>query len=58
MAFPAGKLPEIFSWHEYNEWPEDKRWQIIDGHAYCMAATPTIRHQQITGNNSQSVGNF
>lgn len=50
MTFPAEKTSQRFSWHEYKEWPEDERWQIIDGHAYCMTAAPNIRHQKITGN--------
>jgi Uma2 family endonuclease len=50
MIFPAEKTSELFSWNEYKDWPEDERWQIIDGHAYCMTAAPNIRHQKITGN--------
>lgn len=50
MTFPAEKTLQMFSWHEYKEWPEDERWQIIDGHAYAMTAAPNIRHQKITGN--------
>jgi Uma2 family endonuclease len=50
MTFPAEKTSQLFSWNEYKEWPEDERWQIIDGHAYCMTAAPNIRHQKITGN--------
>ena len=50
MPVSAEKSPELFSWNEYKDWPEDERWQIIDGQAYCMAAAPNIRHQKITGN--------
>ena len=50
MTFPAEKASQLFSWNEYKEWPENERWQIIDGQAYCMAAAPNIRHQKITGN--------
>lgn len=50
MGFPEKKTPHRFSWHDYREWPEDERWQIIDGQAYCMTAAPNIRHQKITGN--------
>lgn len=57
MTFPAEKAPQRFSWNEYKEWPENERWQIIDGHAYCMAAAPNIRHQKITGNFYRIIGN-
>jgi Uma2 family endonuclease len=50
MAIPTEKAAQLFSWNEYKEWPEDERWQIIDGQAYCMTAAPNIRHQKITGN--------
>jgi len=50
MVYPAEKSSERFSWNEYKDWPEDERWQIIDGQAYCMTAVPNIRHQKITGN--------
>ena len=50
MALPREKSPELFSWHEYKDWPEDERWQLIDGHAYCMAAAPNIKHQKVAGN--------
>jgi Uma2 family endonuclease len=50
MALAKETSPERFSWHEYKDWPEDERWQIIDGHAYCMAAAPNIKHQKVTGN--------
>ncbi len=50
MALAREKSTELFSWHEYKDWPEDERWQIIDGHAYCMAAAPNIKHQKVTGN--------
>jgi Uma2 family endonuclease len=58
MVFPAEKTSEWFSWNEYKDWPEDERWQIINGHAYCMAAAPNIRHQKITGNFYRIIGNM
>ena len=57
MIFPAEKTSQMFSWNEYKEWPEDERWQIIDGHAFCMTAAPNIRHQKITGNFYRIIGN-
>lgn len=57
MAIPSEKASQLFSWNEYKEWPEDERWQIIDGQAYCMTAAPTIRHQKLTGNFYRIIGN-
>jgi Uma2 family endonuclease len=57
MTNTAQKNSELFSWNDYKDWPEDERWQIIDGQAYCMAAAPNIRHQKITGNFYRILGN-
>jgi Uma2 family endonuclease len=56
-AITAEQRDHLFSWHEYKDWPESERWQIIDGHAYCMTAAPNIRHQKITGNFYRIIGN-
>lgn len=34
---------------EYLTWPEDQRYQLIDGEAYLMAPAPTVRHQEVVG---------
>lgn len=33
----------------YLDWPEDVRYELIEGVAYLMASAPTVRHQQIAG---------
>jgi Uma2 family endonuclease len=50
MVFPAEKTSQRFSWHDYKDWPEAERWQIINGQAFCMTAAPNIKHQKVTGN--------
>jgi Uma2 family endonuclease len=34
---------------DYMKWPDEERWELIDGVAYDMSPAPTIRHQKITG---------
>jgi len=34
---------------EYLTWPEDVRYELIDGVAYLMAPAPTLPHQDIAG---------
>jgi len=34
---------------DYLKWPEDVRYELIDGIAYLMAPAPTVRHQNIAG---------
>ncbi len=32
---------------EYRTWPEDVRYELIDGEAYLMAPAPTVAHQRL-----------
>ncbi len=34
---------------DYLAWPEDVRYELIDGMAYLMAPAPTLEHQDIAG---------
>ncbi len=34
---------------DYLRWPDDVRYELIDGTAYLMAPAPTVRHQEIAG---------
>jgi Uma2 family endonuclease len=34
---------------DYLTWPEDVRYELIDGAAYLMAPAPTVSHQDIAG---------
>ena len=38
-----------YTWTDYQTWPDDERWEIIDGVAYNMAAAPSTRHQTVGG---------
>ena len=51
MGYPLKKESEKkFTRTDYLAWPEDERWEIIDGEAYCMTPAPSIRHQDIVIN--------
>jgi len=39
-----------YVYKDYLAWPEDERWEIIDGTAYNMSPAPTERHQRMVGN--------
>ena len=36
-----------YTYEDYMNWPEDERWEILDGVAYMMA-TPNVAHQRIS----------
>lgn len=38
-----------FTYADYLQWPDDERWELIDGKAYAMAPAPTINHQALAG---------
>jgi len=48
MDSTAKKTGNGFTYKEYVTWPEDQRWEIIDGEAYSMTPAPSIRHQEIS----------
>ncbi len=45
MALPNARIGE-FTLEHYLSWPEQERWQLLDGHAYAMAP-PLINHQRV-----------
>lgn len=50
MAFPVRKKEGKFTYGDYLKWPEEERWELIDGAAYDMSPAPLRRHQEILGN--------
>ena len=45
-----------FTYENYLTWPEDERWEIIDGIAYDMSPSPVSEHQTISMNLSIIIG--
>ena len=37
-----------FTYREYLKWPDDERWEIIEGEAYGMSPAPSRMHQEIS----------
>ena len=48
MGLPAVKRERHFTYGDYKNWPDDERWELIDGVAYLMAA-PNRPHQEVVG---------
>ena len=46
-----GAVPEkeTFTYADYRQWPEDQRWELLDGVAYDMTPAPSTRHQALVG---------
>ncbi|WP_035587870.1 Uma2 family endonuclease [Hippea jasoniae] len=48
---PVAKKESIkYSYHDYLNWPDDERWEIINGTAYNMTPAPKVKHQRISWN--------
>jgi len=46
----AKRIKRRFTYQDYLSWPEEGRWEVIDGIAYNMSPAPTVRHQRISRN--------
>jgi len=52
------KSDEKFSYADYLSWPDDERWEIIEGEPYDMTPAPSTKHQGISFNLSGILYNF
>jgi Uma2 family endonuclease len=46
----AQKTKKGFTYADYLAWPDDERWELIDGEAYNMTPAPSFKHQKIVFN--------
>jgi len=37
-----------YRYGDYRAWPQDERWELIDGLPYAMSPAPSIRHQTVS----------
>lgn len=54
---PLQKPEQKYSYADYLTWDECERWEIIDGIPY-MQATPSRRHQEISGELYRQISNY
>jgi Uma2 family endonuclease len=43
------RLEEHFTYGDYRTWPDNERWELIDGVAYDMSPAPSRLHQAVFG---------
>lgn len=48
MGLPP-PVRERHTYADYLAWPDDARYELIDGVAYLMAPAPTLDHQDVVG---------
>jgi len=49
--------PRLYTYHDYLNWPDDERWEIIDGLGYNMSPAPSVKHQSIVSKLDRMLGN-
>jgi Uma2 family endonuclease len=49
MGNPAIDRGASFTYRHYKTWPDEERWELIDGRAWAMSPAPTLNHQDIAG---------
>jgi len=49
VGLPARKLDRRYTYADYRTWPDDERWELIDGVAWNMSPAPSSTHQAILG---------
>jgi len=55
---PQLKQQEHFTYADYLTWPDDERWELIDGVAYAMSPAPGSVHQRISMDLSRQFSTF
>ncbi len=58
MALPMRKTDEHFTYADYRTWPEDERWELIDGVAWNMSPAPSVRHQRMLRKLGTRIDNY
>ncbi len=43
----ARKINRKYTYQDYLGWPDEERWEIIDGRGYNMSPAPGTRHQRV-----------
>ena len=52
------KTKERFTYKDYKNWPEDERWELINGAAWAMSPAPRRMHQTLVLQLANQLANF
>ena len=53
----AKKRQQSYTYTDYCQWPDDERWELVEGVAYAMTA-PSRLHQDIVFELGRQIGNY
>ena len=57
MGLPIRKTEAHYTYRDYRSWPDDERWELINGVAYLMSS-PTVKHQGISRDLGFAINSF
>jgi Uma2 family endonuclease len=57
MGLPLKKSDRRYTYGDYKNWPEDERWELIDGEAWNMSPAPNRAHQGLLAELVRQIGN-
>jgi Uma2 family endonuclease len=58
MAVPVKKNNDLFTYADYLTWPDEERWELIDGIPYDMTPAPNRYHQDISVKMTSTIEQF
>ena len=58
MGLEKEKTDHKFTYKDYSSWPDDERWELIDGVAYNMCAAPVRKHQELSFKLTVLIGEY
>ncbi|MFH0924886.1 MAG: Uma2 family endonuclease [bacterium] len=58
MAYPLKKEEKRYTYKDYLTWPDEERWELIEGVAYDMSPAPSRLHQGILMELSRQFANY
>ncbi len=58
MGLQAEKQAQLYTYKDYAGWPDEERWELINGVAYNMSPAPSRFHQEISGALFNSIYNY
>ena len=57
-SIQALNIDTIYTYANVLTWPEQERWEILQGVPYVMSPAPTVRHQEVVLALSRIFGNY
>lgn len=58
MGYAQKRSDRKWTYADYRAWPENERWELIDGVAYDMSPAPSREHQKLSRNLSLQIGGY